>query len=370
MALDSRNTFHSLSPELKTEFYTSFKEAMDELENCFSILDTEFNNDVVHEMFRAVHSIKGNCHLVFLDEIADVCHKLEDIVSQIRNREYSYSPVCGEFFTVVFQRLEQLVRKLIKGGDLTDLEVQVLDASVAKVFEAKIEARDLVMHQMLDSLSGILSSSVDISAKILKKIQAQRPPDEFDEMAFMHQISSVMRNKSLRHSCDMDKLLFLAEALCRAGVHKVQFDQLRAAIYMSLLGSKFVTFPLFDILPESEAWERQRLTEQIEITSGFLKFGGNWFDAAAMIEHSFARYDGKGLPENVAGEMIHPGGMILSLLRFYQQEYRKALVENKKKLAAGKALRIMNSEKGYRFDPDYVDQFSRIAKEQPQLLFI
>lgn len=370
MTSNFQNSFHSLKPDLKTEFYTSFKEALDELEKCFSILDVEFNNEVVHEMFRAVHSIKGNCHLVFLDEIADVCHKLEDIVSQIRSHEYVYTAVCGEFFTVVFQRLEQLVRKLIKGSDLEPLELQVLDISVAKVFKANVEVRDQVMHQMLDSLSGILSSSVDISEKILQKIAAQRSPEEFDEMAFMQRISSVMRNKSLRHSCDMDKLLLIAEELSKTSAIKVSWEQLRAAIYMGLLGSKFVTSPLFDIVPESEGWERQRLIEQIELTSGFLKFGGNWFEAASMVEHSFARYDGKGVPDNVSGEQIHPGGMILSLLRFYLQEYRKALVENKKNIASGKALRLINSEKGYRFDPDFVDEFSRIAKQQSHLLFI
>lgn len=370
MAVGTQNTFHSLNPELKTEFYTCFKEAMDELDSCFSILDEGYQEEVVHEMFRSVHSIKGNCHLVFLDDIADVCHKLEDIVSQIRTGEYRYVSICGEFLTLIFQRLEQLVRQLIKGKDITTDDFLVLDRSVEKVFNATPEARDAVIHQTLESLSGVLTSSENISAKILQRLNDQDDSDAFDDMAFMQHISGVMRYRSLRHHCDTDKLLKIAEYLSEIAEQGIDFEQLKAAVYMNLLGSKFVTSPLFDITPESEDWERQRLSEQLDIAAGFLKLSGKWAEAAVMVEQSFARYDGKGMPETLSGNHINSGAMILSLLRFYQQEYRKACAENKKKIAVGKAMRKINSEQGYRFDPRFVQRFSLLAKEQSSLLYI
>jgi len=370
MAKSNRHSFHDLDDELKTDFYTSFKEAMDEMEHCFGTLDEGYQEEVVHEMFRAVHSIKGNCHLVFLDHVADVCHKLEDVVSQIRTGEYQYTPICGEFLTVIFQRLEQLVRRLLKGINIGENEILVLDKSVTKVFEADCDIRDEVMHQMLDCLSGVLSSDEDISEKLISRIEQQSPPDSFDEMAFMEHISNTMRYKSLRHHCKMDQLLVIAEYLCEESTQTVSFEQLKAAIYMNLLGNKFVTSPMFDIAPDSEWWEKERLEQQIDIAVGFLKFGGQWQDAAKMVEHSFARFDGRGLPENISGEQIYPGGMIIAILRFYQQQYRKACVENKKKIAVGKALRAINSEKGYRFDPLYVELLSYLAKEKPDLMQI
>lgn len=366
----TENTFHSLPDDLKTEFFTSVKEAMDELEQCFSVLDHEYQPEIVHQMFRSIHTIKGNCHLVFLDDIADVCHRLEDIVSQIRSAEYSYTPICGEFITVVFQRLEQLVRALIKREPIDSAAIEVLQRAVEQVYRADFSQREAVITKTLHSLSGVLSASEQTSRLILKRLQEQEEGPLFDDMAFMRNLSDILRNKSLRHYCDIERLLKLALLLAQREKVNVDQSQLTAAVYMNLLGSKFVTSPIFDILPESEQWEKQRVSEQLALSAGFLRLSNNWQDAARMIEHSYARFDGKGVPDGLAGKAIHPGGMILSLLRFYQQQFRNAAVENKKKSAVGKALRVINSEKGYRFDPDFVDLFSRLAKEQPELLFI
>ena len=89
-----------------------------------------------------------------------------------------------------------------------------------------------------------------------------------------------------------------------------------------------------------------------------------------MIEHSFARFDGKGVPEGLAGEEINPGGMILALVRYYQQQYRKARVEHNAKIAVAKVLRSMNSEKGLRFNPDYVDIFNQLVREDLESVYI
>ncbi|MCP4595859.1 Hpt domain-containing protein [Neptuniibacter sp.] len=370
MSQDNYNAFQSLSDELKTEFYTSFREAMDELDICFSTLNCSYQEDVVHEMFRAVHSLKGNCHMVFLDDIADICHRLEDLVSQMRKGEYTYTPPCGEFMTYIFQRLEQLVASAIAGNEIAENNILVLQTSVDQVFKTEPDKREDVILKTLDSLSGALTATEDVSEKILERLEKQEKLKNFSDLEFMQRISDIMRSKSLQHQCKVDRLLGICTYINKHLTNKVSDDQISAALYMNLLGSKFVTSPIFEILPDSDCWEKQRVSEQLELTAGFLKLGGKWLSAAEMIEHSFARYDGKGVPEGLAGEEINPGGMILALVRYYQQQYRKARVEHNAKIAVAKVLRSMNSEKGLRFNPDYVDIFNQLVREDLESVYI
>ena len=356
------SAFQGLSDELKTEFYSSFKEATDELDNCFSTLNCRFDAEVINEMFRAVHSVKGNCHMVFLDPIADVCHKLEDLVHQIRKGEYIYTPAQGEFMTFVFARLEQLIAGAISGDGLPGKSVDVLLAGVAQVYEASLSQRDQVIQKTLDSFSGILSSAADVSDKVMDRLTEQAQLGDFDELEFMERIAHLMQAKSIQNQGDRTKLLGVCLKLNEQLGFPVDASQLAAAFHFQALGNRFISSPVFDISPDSAHWERSKATEQLELSAGFLKLGNEWLGAAEIIAHSFERYDGKGLI-GLKGEEINKGSMILALIRFYQQSFYRIKKESKVKKAVVKSLSRINSEKQFRFSPEVVDQFNSIARQ-------
>jgi chemotaxis protein histidine kinase CheA len=361
MTQSSDSSFQSLSDELKTEFYTSFKEAMDELDNCFTTLNCRYDTETINEMFRAVHSVKGNCHMVFLDPIADVCHKLEDIVHQIRKGDYLYTPAQGEFMTFVFARLEQLIAAVISGGSLSVKGTQVLLEGVAQVYEAPMNSRDSVIQKTLDSFSGILSSSDDLSDKVLERLEKQALRGSFDELEFMREISLLTQAKSIQLQGNRDKLLELCLTVNQHMALPVDEGQLSAAFHFQILGARFISSPVFDVTPNSQRWEREKAQQQLELSAGFLRLGDRWLEAAEMIQQSFERYDGQGLM-GLGKAQINSGAMILSLIRFYRQSFYKLSKDNRTKIAVSKSLSRINSEKGYRFSPQVVEVFNQLVR--------
>lgn len=362
--------FNRLDLELKREFYTSFKEAMEELERCFSRLDSKYDQETINEMFRAVHSVKGNSHMVFLDSVAEVCHKLEDIADQIRQGDYLYTPAQGEFMTFVFARLEQLIAEAISLGSIPDIHVEILLKGVSHVYDASLSTRDSVIQTTLESFSGILTNSEDESEQVLKRlaqqgsgaVQASVPElnQSFDGLAFMASVAQRVSSQSIQQPGDQEKLLSLCLWLNDRLGSVVDEDQLRAAFYFQVLGARFVSSPVFDIALRSASWEKKKALEQLELSAGFLKLSNQWDEAAKIVLQSYERYDGLG-PLGLKGDEINQGSMIIALIRYYQQCYFKLKKDHKIKIAVSKSLSRINSEKNYRFSPEIVLLFNQMV---------
>ncbi|WP_286238358.1 Hpt domain-containing protein [Neptuniibacter halophilus] len=342
---------------------------MEELDHCFSTLNCRYDESVVHEMFRAVHSVKGNCHMVFLDGIADVCHLLEDIVAEIRKGGAAYTPPLGEFITLIFARLEQLVAQVVAGDEIREADILVLEKGVSRVYDAKDKLRDQEIQHALDSFSGLLSSAESLSDKVMQRLDEQPLRDDFAALEFMQRIAHIMQAKSVQHRGDLAKLQALALRLNALHAQEEEPDQLSAALSMLNLGSKFVASPVFDLSPDSPQWERQKAEEQLEISAGFLRIGEGWQRAAVMIVYSHERFDGKG-PKGLKAERVPAGSMILSILRFYQQSYLRLKRDFREKIAVAKSVSLVHAEIGARFDPQLVEALVQIARDDPAALML
>ncbi|TLM69563.1 MAG: hypothetical protein FDZ70_09630, partial [Actinobacteria bacterium] len=64
------------------------------------------NRELIDQMMRDAHTIKGSSRMVGLIDISDVAHRLEDIMVKVRDREYAYTP---EFSDLFFQALDAIV---------------------------------------------------------------------------------------------------------------------------------------------------------------------------------------------------------------------------------------------------------------------
>ena len=81
------------------------------------------NRELIDQMMRDAHTIKGSSRMVGLIEIADVAHRLEDIMVKIRDGEMAYTPKMTDFF---FEALDAIVfladNKGVNEGGVLDLQ--------------------------------------------------------------------------------------------------------------------------------------------------------------------------------------------------------------------------------------------------------
>lgn len=75
------------------------------------------NRELIDQMMRDAHTIKGSSRMVGLIDIADVAHRLEDIMVKIRDGEMAYTPEMSDYF---FEALDAIVFLADNSGVNTD----------------------------------------------------------------------------------------------------------------------------------------------------------------------------------------------------------------------------------------------------------
>ena len=96
-------------------------ESKEHLQSCSEhLLDLEKNPDdlaIVGEIFRSAHTLKGMSATMGYEDIADLTHKMENVLDAIRNEKIKVTP---EILDVVFEsvdHLEEMVEDIANGGD-------------------------------------------------------------------------------------------------------------------------------------------------------------------------------------------------------------------------------------------------------------
>ena len=96
-------------------------ESKEHLQSCSEhLLDLEKNPEdlaIVGEIFRSAHTLKGMSATMGYEDIADLTHKMENVLDAIRNEKIKVTP---EILDVVFEsvdHLEEMVGDIASGGD-------------------------------------------------------------------------------------------------------------------------------------------------------------------------------------------------------------------------------------------------------------
>ena len=89
-------------------------------------------------------------------------------------------------------------------------------------------------------------------------------------------------------------------------------------------------------------------------------------DVGDLILYQYERYDGRGLPEGIAGDKIPLGARILAVARDFEALRSGAIATLP--LPLDKSVQIIKSQSGHRYDPAVVDSFVALVNEGDSLL--
>lgn len=92
--------------ELLSEFLTEANESLAELDNGLLKLEQSPNDpELLGEIFRVVHTIKGTCGFLALPRLGAVAHVAEDVLGKFRDGDLSVTP---ESVTVILEALDSI----------------------------------------------------------------------------------------------------------------------------------------------------------------------------------------------------------------------------------------------------------------------
>ena len=123
--------------ELLQDFRTESLEHMGEIEPLFleiEDLEGDEQNEVVNQIFRAAHSVKGAAGFFGLDRIQNLSHTMENLLMRVRDGELAYSGPMTDALLVSVDKLTQLIQAL---PEIVELSIEAEIAMLTPLIEGE-----------------------------------------------------------------------------------------------------------------------------------------------------------------------------------------------------------------------------------------
>jgi putative two-component system response regulator len=107
--------------------------------------------------------------------------------------------------------------------------------------------------------------------------------------------------------------------------------------------------------------ESQEMSRHPEIGAHIIETSRGMEEAARIIRHHHERYDGTGHPKGLRGEEIPLGARMVAVVDTYEEMVRQRIYAQN--VSSSDAINELIKGKGQQFDPELVDRFVEIIKQ-------
>jgi two-component system chemotaxis sensor kinase CheA len=125
--------------EILNDFLTETAEMIDGLDQKFVELETQPDNkDLLNEIFRAMHSMKGSAGFLGFTHLVDITHRAESILNKLRQGEMAVAP---EIITVILETVDTvkvIMTEIRSSGTDTKIPVEAMSLKLDDILAGKL----------------------------------------------------------------------------------------------------------------------------------------------------------------------------------------------------------------------------------------
>ncbi|MDX8409618.1 MAG: chemotaxis protein CheA [Mariprofundales bacterium] len=120
--------------------------------------DAADDDDLINDIFRTAHTLKGSSGIFELTGIQNTTHTLESLLDALRHHEIEFDPIMVDVLLDGFDKVKEMVEVIEDGGDHTEVDVTDVTEQVQGLLPDKEEEEFLEIHIAERSLDDWLSS--------------------------------------------------------------------------------------------------------------------------------------------------------------------------------------------------------------------
>lgn len=125
--------------EILNDFLTETTEMIDGLDQKFVELETQPDNkDLLNEIFRAMHSMKGSAGFLGFTHLVDITHRAESILNKLRQGEMAVAP---EIITVILETVDTvkvIMAEIRSSGTDINIPVETMSQKLDDILAGKL----------------------------------------------------------------------------------------------------------------------------------------------------------------------------------------------------------------------------------------
>ncbi len=124
--------------EILNDFLTESNEMLEVLDQRFVTLESDPNNtDLLNEIFRAMHSMKGSAGFLGFNHLVDVAHRGENILNKLRQAEMAVNPAIISVILETIDVIKAIMADIRESGTDGHVETAAIAAKLDDIINGK-----------------------------------------------------------------------------------------------------------------------------------------------------------------------------------------------------------------------------------------
>ena len=363
-----------LDRELKLELMDSFIDLYEDIENTLSEIAQHSSDELLKELFRSIHTVKGNAGICGLRGIADYTHSLEEIAESLRSFKFELTPAIRDTLQLGMDRLKDLHERELKGIHFDNLHEEKLAElfhaiAVADQYHVDEEAKKLIEFMA----SGVVLDDSDVEPITLSTLSSEQINREISihvddyklqsDLFFFQEISALKDLKFEIWNSKSIQLFDWSHQMNEIAGNVVNYEQLSAAIYMHDIGLSYLPDHFLIDDAELSQQDRELVLQHPIIAFNHLSKIPGWEEAAKIALQYKEHINGSGYPNGITSDEMHPGAKILSIVtQFFN--LTNGAVDKTKRHSVVRAISQINSGIDSLYDGMWVQCFNHMIRKE------
>lgn len=334
---------------LVEDFFVEWDAASASLEATLAQLADGQSPALLDQLFRTVHTLKSNLRMMELAPCAELTHRLEDLLDDMRRGLLPFDAVVGDLFLLSVNALRDVAERLLAGEIRASASVTSLLPLLERMHLDPAQARQPALAAI-----ALLDAPQNPGQAALSEAEA--------DLVFFRSIAIATESRPPYRSGATARVEAMACALNQLAGSPIDALQLRAAAILHDVGMAWLPSNLRLSNDTFGPQQHRMLHPHPRTAANLLNQLPFWAQAQRIILQHHERIDGSGYPLGESGTHIHPGAKLLAIIdafeamtqkRGYRQHHRPIL----------HAVTEINAKAGSQFDPDWVDMFNRWMRQ-------
>lgn len=308
-----------IDPEGFVEFVDDLADHVPRIERDIARLKREpEDRALIADLFRALHTIKGDAGLCRVSVGVAIAHPLETVLDRLRSRQIAFSDLLAETFLLALDRLELAVDAMANRRPVDGLRLVELVGGLERLAAAPAEAIDERAVEVVEAVTGFRPAEAVVQLRPGASTAGRSAAERAVDLRFFRSLAGQLETRSPNLRGRSGRILRLAQETNAAAGKPVDPAQLEAAVYVHDVGMMF--------LPESVWLKTGRLTDEDRLAmhhhpawaAGLLGRMAGWSGAAEMVIQHHEMPDGGGYPGGLKGDAICAGAKILAIVDAFE----------------------------------------------------
>lgn len=346
------------------EFAEALTDLAPRIENDVALLrKTPAERDMIADLFRAVHNVKGDAALCKFELGVAIAHPIESMMSRFRDGELPFSDLLAELILLAIDRLELATEALLGGRPLTQLHLEELVRGMERLADELPEAIELRCAELIEAVTGFPPVIGEISARQPSGSgsPSRQASDLSADLTFFRALALQLESRSPLFKGRTMRILRLALETNRAGGQVVDPLQLEAAVYLHDLGMMLLPESVWLKVGKLAPEETLAMRKHPGYGAGLLERIPGWAEAARIVAQHHEMPDGAGYPQGLADAEIVAGAKILAIVDAFEAVMLKHIHRGRNRSVLRAIAEINACDR--QFAPEWIAPFNQVIRK-------